>query len=387
MSSSDALNENNAEDAAGPPRPRSGSETKDEMGALRAGIDSVDEEIVRLLDRRARLACRIGEIKREYGLEAYAPARERAVLDRVAALGAGDFPARGLEAVFREIISSSISLEARLKVAYLGPEATFTHEAALRSFGASVELEPQATVAEVFTRVERGEAGHGIVPVENSMEGTVTHTLDELMNSPLKVCGEVYLPVSQNLISCEPSLDRVRVVCSHPMALSQAAPWLRHELPGALLEEVESTGEAARRAAREPGVAAVGSVLAAEAHHLNVLARSIQDARTNATRFIVLGREWAGRTGRDKTSVVFSVKDRPGVLRDALAAFAEEGINLTRIESRPSRKRAWTYVFFADFDGHPEEERVQRALAALEEHCPYVSLIGAYPAASAEVLG
>ena len=387
MSSSDALNENNAEDAAGPPRPRSGSETKDEMGALRAGIDSVDEEIVRLLDRRARLACRIGEIKREYGLEAYAPARERAVLDRVAALGAGDFPARGLEAVFREIISSSISLEARLKVAYLGPEATFTHEAALRSFGASVELEPQATVSEVFTRVERGEAGHGIVPVENSMEGTVTHTLDELMNSPLKVCGEVYLPVSQNLISCEPSLDRVRIVCSHPMALSQAAPWLRHELPGALLEEVESTGEAARRAAREPGVAAVGSVLAAEAHHLNVLARSIQDARTNATRFIVLGREWAGRTGRDKTSVVFSVKDRPGVLRDALAAFAEEGINLTRIESRPSRKRAWTYVFFADFDGHPEEERVQRALAALEEHCPYVSLIGAYPAASAEVLG
>jgi chorismate mutase / prephenate dehydratase len=387
MSSSDALNENNAEDAAGPPRPRSGSETKDEMGALRAGIDSVDEEIVRLLDRRARLACRIGEIKREYGLEAYAPARERAVLDRVAALGAGDFPARGLEAVFREIISSSISLEARLKVAYLGPEATFTHEAALRSFGASVELEPQATVSEVFTRVERGEAGHGIVPVENSMEGTVTHTLDELMNSPLKVCGEVYLPVSQNLISCEPSLDRVRIVCSHPMALSQAAPWLRHELPGALLEEVESTGEAARRAAREPGVAAVGSVLAAEAHHLNVLARSIQDARTNATRFIVLGREWVGRTGRDKTSVVFSVKDRPGVLRDALAAFAEEGINLTRIESRPSRKRAWTYVFFADFDGHPEEERVQRALAALEEHCPYVSLIGAYPAASAEVLG
>jgi chorismate mutase / prephenate dehydratase len=385
MFSSDALNENPAESAAQPDL-RSQKGTKDEMVALRAGIDEVDEELVRLLDRRARLARRIGEIKQENGLEAYAPARERAVLDRVAALGAGDFPKRGLQAVFREIISSSISLEARLKVAYLGPEATFTHEAALRSFGASVELEPQTTVAEVFTRVERGEAEHGIVPVENSMEGAVTHTLDELMNSPLKVCGEVYLPVSQNLISSEPALDRVRVVCSHPMALSQAAAWLRHHLPGARLEEVESTAEAARRAAREPGAAAVGSVLAAEAHHLNVLARSIQDARTNATRFIVLGRAWAGRTGRDKTSVVFSVKDRPGVLRDALAAFAEEGINLTRIESRPSRKRAWTYVFFADFDGHPEEERVQRALAALEEHCPYVSLIGAYPAVSPEML-
>jgi chorismate mutase / prephenate dehydratase len=378
----DALNANTAESTT-----ESRDRPADEMGALRAGIDSIDEEIVRLLDRRARLARRVGEIKQINGLEAYAPAREREVLNRVTALSAGDFPKRGLEAVFREIISSSISLEARLKVAYLGPEATFTHEAALRSFGTSVELEPQATVAEVFTRVERGEAEHGVVPVENSMEGAVTHTLDELMNSPLKICGEVYLPVSQNLISKEGSLEHVRVVCSHPMALSQAATWLRHELPGARLEEVESTGEAARRAAREQGVAAIGSALAAEAHGLNVLARNIQDARTNATRFIVLGRAWAGRTGKDKTSVVFSVKDRPGVLRDALAAFAEEGINLTRIESRPSRKRAWTYVFFADLQGHPEEERVKRALAALEEHCPYVALIGACPEVSSEVLG
>src|SRR5918998_2022639 len=381
MSYPDALNENTTK--PGHVLPEEG--TKEEMGALRDAIDEVDEEIVRLLDRRARLARRIGEIKQENGLEAYAPARERAVLNRVTALSAGDFPRGGLEEVFREIISSSISLEARLKIAYLGPEATFTHEAALRSFGASVELEPQATVAEVFTCVERGEAGYGIVPVENSMEGAVTHTLDELMNSPLKICGEVYLSVSQNLISKESSLGRVRVVCSHPMALSQAATWLRHELPDARLEEVESTGEAARRAAREPEVAGVGSVLAAEAHGLNVLARNIQDARTNATRFIVLGRAWAGRTGKDKTSVVFSVKDRPGVLRDALAAFAEEGINLTRIESRPSRKRAWTYVFFADFQGHPEEERVARALQALEEHCPYVSLIGAYPEVSSEI--
>lgn len=385
MFPSDASNENTAESVVKQDL-RSQKGTKDEMESLRAGIDEVDEKIVRLLDQRARLARRIGEIKQENGLEAYAPARERAVLDRVTSLGAGDFPMRGLQAVFREIISGSISLEARLKVAYLGPESTFTHEAALRSFGASVELEPQTTVAEVFTRVERGEAEHGIVPVENSMEGAVTHTLDELMNSPLKICGEVYLPVSQNLISSEPALDRIRVVCSHPMALSQAAAWLRHHLPGARLEEVESTAQAARRAAGEPGVAAVGSALAAEAHHLNVLARSIQDARANATRFIVLGRAWAGRTGTDKTSVVFSVKDRPGVLRDALAAFAEEGINLTRIESRPSRKRAWTYVFFADFVGHPEDERVQRALEALEEHCPYVSLIGAYPAIPPEMI-
>ena len=380
----DAFNENTGEKVE-PPGPEGASSS--ELGELRAGIDSVDEEIVRLLDRRARLARRIGEIKQKNGLQAYAPARERAVLNRVTALSTGDFPRGGLEEVFREIISSSISLEARLKIAYLGPEATFTHEAALRSFGASVELEPQATVAEVFTRVERGEAEHGVVPVENSMEGTVTHTLDELMNSPLKICGEVYLSVSQNLISKESSLERVKVVCSHPMALSQAATWLRHELPEARLEEVESTGEAAWRAAREPGVAGVGSILAAEAHGLNVLARNIQDARTNATRFIVLGRAWAGRTGKDKTSVVFSVKDRPGVLRDALAAFAGEGINLTRIESRPSRKRAWTYVFFADFQGHPEEGRVARALQALEEHCPYVSLIGAYPEVSSEVFG
>ena len=383
MSFSEASNEKSTESITARPE----GVRSDELGLLRAGIDEVDQEIVRLLDRRARLARRIGEIKHEGGLEAYAPARERAVLNRVVALSAGDFPKGGLEAVFREIISSSISLEASLKVAYLGPEATFTHEASLRSFGASVELVPQATVAEVFTLVERGEAEYGVVPVENSMEGAVTHTLDELMNSPLKICGEVYLPVSQNLISKEPSLGRVRVVCSHPMALSQAATWLRHELPGARLEEVDSTGEAARRAAREAGTAAVGSALAAVAHGLNVLARNIQDARTNSTRFIVLGRRWAGRTGKDKTSVVFSVKDRPGVLRDALSAFAEEDINLTRIESRPSRKRAWTYVFFADFQGHPEEERVKLALAALEEHCPYVSVVGAYPEVSTEVIG
>ncbi len=364
-----------------------GGRKPDEMEGLREQIDAGDEEIVRLLDRRARLARRIGEIKRAQGLETYAPARERVLLDRIGGLSEGDFPRRGLEMVFREIISCSISLEAPLKVAYLGPETTFTHEAARRSFGTSVDLEPQTTVADVFSLVERGEAEHGVVPVENSMEGAVTHTLDELMNSPLKICGEVYLPISQNLLSREEDLDLVGVVCSHPMALAQAATWLRNELPGARLEEVESTGEAARRASEEPGVAAVGSTLAADSYELNVLARNVQDARTNATRFIVLGRAWAGQTGRDKTSVVFSVKDRPGVLKGALSAFSDRGVNLTRIESRPSRKRAWTYVFFADFQGHPEEERVQRALEDLEEHCPYVSLVGAYPEVLPESAG
>ena len=358
--------------------------TPEEMNALRDGIDAVDAEIVRLLNERARLARRIGEIKRSGGLEAYAPARERRVMDRVASLSEGDFPNRGLEAVYREIISSSISLEASLKVAYLGPEATFTHEAARRAFGTSVDLQPQRTVAEVFARVERGEAEHGVVPVENSMEGAVTHTLDELMNSPLKVCGEVYLPISQNLLSLRGSKERVRCVYSHPMGLAQAGNWLRAEMPWAEQREVESTGEAARRAAEEEDAAAVGSILAADAHGLAVLARNIQDARTNATRFIVLGRTWAAMTGRDKTSVVFSVKDRPGVLKDALEAFAGAGVNLTRIESRPSRKRAWTYVFFADLQGHPDEERVRGALEELEEHCPYVSLIGAYPEVSPE---
>jgi len=360
--------------------------TPEELDNLRVRIDAVDEEIVRLLDERARLAYRIGEIKHAKGMEAYVPARERKVLDRISSLSRGDFPKNGLETVFREIISSSISLEAPLKVAYLGPESTFTHEAARRTFGSSVEFEPHTTVSEVFARVERGEAQHGVVPVENSMEGAVTHTLDELMASPLKICGEVYLPISQNLISREESLKGIETVFSHPMALAQAATWLRHELPHAVLEEVESTAEAARRAAEEPGVASVGSVLSAEAYGLSILARNIQDARTNATRFIVLGRSWAGPTGKDKTSVVFSVKDRPGILKDALSAFSSEGINLTRIESRPSRRRMWTYVFFADFQGHPEEERVARALKTLEEYCPYVSLIGAYPEASVEVL-
>jgi chorismate mutase/prephenate dehydratase len=360
--------------------------TPKELEGLRASIDVVDEEMVRLLDERARLARRVGEIKHAEGLDIYAPARERKVLDRISLLSRGDFPKAGLEAVFREIISASISLETPLKVAYFGPESTFTHEAARRAFGTSVAFEPHTTVSEVFARVEQGEVQHGVVPVENSMEGAVTHTLDELMASPLKICGEVYLPVSQNLLSKEESIKGIKTVYSHPMALSQAATWLRRELPHAVLEEVESTAAAARRAAEEPQVGAVGSALAAEVYDLTVLARNIQDVRTNTTRFIVLGRSWAGPTGKDKTSVVFSVKDRPGILRDALSAFAEEGINLTRIESRPSRRRAWTYVFFADFQGHPEQERVARALKALEEHCPYVSVIGAYPELSGEVL-
>lgn len=354
-------------------------EAPGEMDGLRDGIDAVDARLVKLLDERARLARRIGEVKLAKGLPAYVPSRERKVLNRVAELSEGDFPRTGLEAVFREIISASISLEAPLKVAYLGPETTFTHEAARRAFGASVELQPEATVADVFSRVERGEAEHGVVPVENSMEGAVTHTLDELMGSPLKICGEVYLPISQSLLSREDLLRNIHKVYSHPMALAQAGSWLRRELAHASLEEAESTAEAARLASEESGIAAVGSSLAADHYGLRVLASDIQDARTNATRFIVLGRSWSGPTGRDKTSVVFSFKDRPGGLRDALSAFAEEGIDLRRIESRPSRRRAWTYVFFADFGGHPEDEKVKRALAKLEEHTTYLTLIGAYP--------
>ncbi len=363
-----------AEGNAGP-----APETPGEMDGLRDGIDAVDAEIVRLLDERARLARRIGEVKLAKGLPAYVPSRERKVMNRVAELGEGDFPKTGLEAVFREIISASISLEAPLKVAYLGPESTFTHEATRRAFGASVELKPKATVADVFALVERGEAQHGVVPVENSMEGAVTHTLDELMGSPLKICGEVYLPISQSLLSRETSLEGIRKVYSHPMGLAQAGAWLRRELPHVALEEADSTAEAARLASEESGAASVGSALAAGHYDLRVLARDIQDARTNATRFIVLGRSWAGPTGRDKTSIVFSFKNRPGALRDALSAFAEEGIDLRRIESRPSRRRAWTYVFFADFGGHPEDEPVKRALARLEEHTTYLTLIGAYP--------
>ena len=354
-------------------------EAPGEMDGLREGIDAVDAEIVRLLDERARLARRIGEVKLAKGLPAYVPSRERKVMNRVAELGEGDFPKTGLEAVFREIISASISLEAPLKVAYLGPESTFTHEAARRAFGASVQLEPEATVSDVFSRVERGEAEHGVVPVENSMEGAVTHTLDELMGSPLRICGEVYLPISQSLLSREESPESIEKVYSHPMALAQAGAWLRRELPHVAIEEAESTAEAARLAAKEGGVAAIGSSLAADHYGLRVLATDIQDARTNATRFIVLGREWSGPTGKDKTSVIFSFKDRPGGLRDALSAFAEEGIDLKRIESRPSRRRAWTYVFFADFAGHPEDEGVKRALARLDEHTTYLTLIGAYP--------
>lgn len=372
---SKSVQKNNEDRAAG----ERVNASPNEMDELRSGIDEVDAEIVRLLDRRAVLVRRVGDVKTRDGLDIYAPARERKVLDRAIELSGGEFPERGLEAVFREIISASISLEESMQVAYLGPESTFTHEAARRAFGSSVDLKPQRTVAEVFARVERSEVQHGVVPVENSMEGAVANTLDELMSSPLKICGEVYLPISQNLLSNASSPEDVKRIFSHPMALAQAAGWLRRELTGVEIVEVESTAEAARRAAADSGAAAVASALAADAYGLNVLARDIQDARTNATRFIILGRSWAERTGRDKTSAVFSFKDRPGGLRDALSAFANEGIDLRRIESRPSRREAWTYVFFIDFEGHPDDEPVRRALRNLEEHCTYVTLLGAYP--------
>ena len=356
----------------------------DELEGLRADVDEIDSEVVRLLNRRARLARRIGRIKRERNLQTYASTRELTVLEKVSALNEGDFPAEGLRAVFREIITASICVETPLKVAYLGPKFTFTHEAAKRAFGASVEFEPHPSVSEVFARVERGEAHHGVVPVENSMEGIVIHTLDEFTDSPLKICGEVYLPVSQHLVSKESSLGTVRVVRSHPMALSQAGVWLTDHLPWARTEETTSTAEAVRLAALEPGTAAVGSVLAAEGYGLSVLARDIQGAQDNVTRFVVLGRTWAEPTGRDKTTLVFSVGDRAGDLRDALSAFAEEGINLTHIESRPMRRRAWTYLIFADLQGHPDQDGVRKILEKLEGLCTYFSVVGAYPETSRE---
>jgi chorismate mutase/prephenate dehydratase len=250
------------------------------------------------------------------------------VLDRVAALSEGDFRSGASRRSSARSSRPPSRSRRSSRSPTSDPEATFTHEAALRSFGTSVELEPQTTVAEVFARVERGEVEHGVVPVENSMEGAVTHTLDEMMDSPLKICGEVYLPVSQNLISAEPSLDRLRVVCSHPMALAQAAGWLRRELPASGWRR---SSPPPRRPGGPPSSRAwprSAAPLAAGAHGLEVLAANIQEARANTTRFIVLGRAWAARTGKDKTSVLFSVKDRPGVLKDALSASRRRGSTL-----------------------------------------------------------
>ena len=349
---------------------------------LRGEIDRLDDELLRLLNERARLAQQVGELKN--GAPAYRPEREADILRRLSDKNRGPLSAQRLAGVFREVISACRALEQPLRVTYLGPEGTFSEQALRKHFGAAVEALACASVEEAFRRCESGAAQFTVVPAENSTEGVVGRTLDLLLATPLLICGEVELRVQQNLLGGG-ELKAIRRVYSHAQSLAQCNGWLAQNLPGVERIPVTSNAEAAQRAAREAAAAAIAGEAAAERYGLAVLARGIEDAADNTTRFLVLGNVTAAPTGRDRTSLVLSAENKPGAVHGLLTPLARHRVSMTRIESRPSRLATrsglWEYVFFIDVEGHQRDAALAQALAELKEAAPFLKILGSYPIA------
>jgi chorismate mutase/prephenate dehydratase len=344
----------------------------------RQAIDQLDAKIVELLNERTRHVLAIGDIKLKAGEEIYAPHRERAVFERVCALNAGPMTGDQLRSIYREIMSSALALEKTMVIAYLGPEATFTHQAAIRRFGSSLKYASQKTIADVFTEVSKKRADYGVVPVENSTEGVVTHTLDMFVDSDLKIVSQIVLPVQQCLMSISPRAQ-IKKLYAHPQSLAQCRGWIQNHLPRVEIIETSSNARSAELAAQEKNAAALGGVLAADKYGLQILEQDIQDNAANATRFLVLGRQCSPPTGDDRTSLMLSVADKSGALHQAIAAFRRYKINMTKIESRPSKRKAWEYFFFIDCAGHFQDAKLTKAIKLLSEHCNFVKILGSYP--------
>jgi chorismate mutase/prephenate dehydratase len=344
----------------------------------RQAIDQLDAKIVQLLNQRTQHVLAIGDIKLKAGEEIYAPHRERAVLERVCAHNAGPMTNDQLRSIYREIMSSALALEKTMIIAYLGPEATFTHQAAIRRFGSSLRYASQKTIADVFTEVSKKRADYGVVPVENSTEGVVTHTLDMFVDSDLKIVSQIILPVQQCLMS-KAARSQIKKLYAHPQSLAQCRAWIQNHLPRAEIVETSSNARSAELAAQDKHAAALGGILAAEKYGLRVLEQDIQDNAANATRFLVLGRLCSPPTGDDRTSLMVSVADKSGALHQAIAAFRRFKINMTKIESRPSKRKAWEYFFFIDCAGHFQDAKVAKAIKLLGEQCNFVKILGSYP--------
>ena len=354
-----------------------------QLDAIRDRIDELDREIQRLISERATCARQVGLIKQAQGPEAryYRPEREARILREVLARNEGPLDSEEMVRLFREIMSACLALEHPMRIAFLGPEGTFTQAAVHKHFGHSVNTLPLNAIDEVFREVESGSAHYGVVPVENSTEGVVNHTLDMLLGSPLKICGEVELRIHDHLMGRVDSLEEVTRIYSHSQSLAQCREWLDSNLPDIPREAVSSNAEAARRAGNEPGAAAVAGEVAAELYGLDILARNIEDHPNNTTRFLIIGMDEVPPSGEDKTSLLVSTSNRPGALFQLLQPLARNGISMTRIESRPARQGTWEYVFFFDIDGHREEAKVAAALAELEEESSLFKVLGSYPKA------
>lgn len=354
---------------------------KRKLAGLRDKIDAIDDQILDLLNERAGVVIDVGHLKEGSRSDFYVPSREQEIYARLIGSNKGPFPDEGVRRVFREIISASLNLEQPMKVAFLGPQATFTHLAAMQQFGFSAQLVSQRNITAVFEEVQRGRADYGVVPVENSTEGAVSHTLDMFVDSDLKINAEILLEISHDLLSRSGELGDIRKVISHPQALGQCRTWLEENLPGIPQVDVSSTAQAAQMAAEDETAAAISSELSATLYGLQVVKKKIEDNVNNFTRFLVIGARNPAPSGHDKTSLMFSVKDEPGILHRMLVPFSDNGINLAKIESRPLKKKAWEYIFFLDLEGHIDQPNVGKAVQELGEYCQFVKVLGSYPRA------
>src|SRR5580698_5819760 len=358
-----------------------------DLESIREKIDGLDRQLVELINQRLALAGEIGRIKRSAGDEIYVPEREDAVLRKICEQNQGPIKNQALRAIYREIMSAAIALEKPLLVAFLGPETSHTHAAAMKKFGSSVDYHAMATIEDIFTAVEKGEADLAVIPIENSTEGSVRETLDSLVESDLKIVGQIYMEITHALISQSP-LEKIVRVYSKDQALAQCRHWLQRHLPHAQLVDASSTSRAVQIAGEDASAAAVAGEQAAAFYGVPILVRNIQDKADNTTRFFVLGRKPAGPVGggKDMTSFVVSLGDEAashsGALLKMLMPFGERGINLSKIESRPSKKRPWDYFFFIDVTGHFDDPSMKAALAQLKKFCPVVKWLGSYPSAA-----
>ncbi|MET0089274.1 MAG: prephenate dehydratase [Candidatus Thiodiazotropha sp.] len=355
----------------------------DKLKSIRESIDRIDAQLQTLLNERAQAAQEVARIKLKANPEAefYRPEREAEVLRRVKERNQGPLDGEEIARLFREIMSACLALEQPLKVAFLGPDGTFTQAAALKHFGHSVLTQSMNSIGDIFRDVEAGACQYGVVPVENSTEGVISHTLDSFINSPLKICGEVSLRINHQLLSREARLDQVLKVYSHAQSLAQCRGWLDRHLPHVERVPVGSNAEAARLAAEETGVAAIAGEAAGEIYQLQRLASNIEDEPGNTTRFLVIGKQDVPPSGSDKTSLLFSTHNQSGGLHAMLTPFAEYGISMTRIESRPSRRGRWDYVFFVDVEGHREDSELSQALRKIEQAATQFKVLGSYPKA------
>jgi chorismate mutase/prephenate dehydratase len=352
-----------------------------DLGDWRSRISELDNQILNLLNQRAEAALQIGDLKRRQEAPSYVPEREAAVVRGLTAANRGPLPGEAVQAVWREILSACRALEGPVTVAYLAPPATFTHQAARERFGESVSYHPSRSIADIFEDVERGRAQFGVVPVENSIEGAVNVTLDRLVDSDLRICGELTLEIGQCLLSRAGELREIKRVLSHPQGLAQCRGWLTANLPDVPVEETTSTAAAAELAAGDATLAAIASALAGRLYGVPVLRERIEDNRQNTTRFLVIGRQAAGPSGRDKTTILFAMPNQPGALYRILEPFARTGLNLTKIESRPAKRLPWDFVMFVDFEGHQDTPTVATVLSEIAERTRYLKILGSYPAA------